>query len=209
MSTQFSTQNDFTRLVELTPELRSKIETAVERLLNILDVYDGDENAEDDGTAEPVNGWPNAGQRPVNAMSCDDDREVDNADYEDGGDSEPTLGWSSTPLQDREYSPEELNAADLECEADVADAPLDEANEGNDEPWLGWIAGGDQTNVHRFGDHAMTDGELDVTVPNVRGLRFERGDSIPVHRLVRPVTKRGIVQCYTSDTTHGGFRYER
>ncbi len=209
MSNSFSTQNDFTRLVELTPELRSKIEIAVERLLDILDVYDGDENAEDDGADEPVNGWPNEGQRPVNAMSCDDDREVDNANYEDGGDREPTLGWSSTPLQDREYSPEELSAADNECEADVADEPHDEADEGNDEPWLGWIAGGDQTNVHRFGYKAMIDGELDATVPDGQGLHFERGYTVPVHRLVRPVAKRRVVKCYASKATHGGLERGR
>ncbi|TNB48054.1 hypothetical protein FF124_10765 [Martelella lutilitoris] len=209
MSNSVSTQDDFTRLVELTPELRRKIETAVERLLDILDVYDGDENAEDDGTSEPVNGWPNEGQRPVNAMSCDDDREVDNADYEEGGDREPTLGWSSTPLQDREYCPEELIAADNECEADVADEQHDEADEGNNEPWLGWVAGGDQTNVHRFGDRAMTDGEIDTTVPDGRGLQFERGYVVPVHRLVRPVAKRGVVKCYASKATHGGFGRER
>lgn len=55
MSFHFRRHENFSRIVELTPELRREIEATVERLIAILDVFDGDENLEDDagGDAEP------------------------------------------------------------------------------------------------------------------------------------------------------------
>ena len=80
MNTHFRERDNYVRITELTPDLKRKIEDAVENLLLILDAYAGDENAEDDGSDEPINGWPSQGQSVTNAMSCDEDTEQDNAD---------------------------------------------------------------------------------------------------------------------------------
>jgi hypothetical protein len=72
--------------VTLSQDDRAGIATTIERLIDMLDAFDGDENLEATGDDEPLHGWPNAGQ-PINeAMCADDDREVDNADWE------PSLG---------------------------------------------------------------------------------------------------------------------
>jgi hypothetical protein len=51
---------------------RQRIEAIIEHLLVILDETDGDENLEDDGTAEPSLGWTLSGLR-----AGFDDREMD------------------------------------------------------------------------------------------------------------------------------------
>lgn len=128
MNTHLRERDNYVRITELTPELKRKIEDAVENLLLILDAYAGDENAEDDGSDEPVNGWPNQGQSSNIAMSCDDEREVDNADYE------PWLGWTTS------------GHTGAPCDRDV------EINGDEDEPFCGWTEDFDQANVHRTAD---------------------------------------------------------
>ncbi|WP_319519903.1 hypothetical protein [uncultured Martelella sp.] len=131
MNTHFREGDSFVSLLEVTPELRKGIEQTVEQLIALLDLFDGDENSEDDGTAEPLNGWPNGDHFPphsvTNALSCDDDRENDNADYEDNADCEPWLGWT---VDGETGSP---------CDADL------ESNGDEQEPLCGWSEGVDQT----------------------------------------------------------------
>ncbi|MBB4123275.1 hypothetical protein [Martelella radicis] len=116
MNTHFREQENFVRILELTPELRKRIERTIEHLVSLLDDYDGEPDAEpllgwtdeevphrkyyaptgegedeDDGTAEPLLGWPNQNERtgshPItDAMSCDEDREFDDSDCEESGD---------------------------------------------------------------------------------------------------------------------------
>jgi hypothetical protein len=69
MSNRSHQSENFTRLIEMTPRLRLEIEATIERLIALLDLYDGDETLE-----------------------------VDDPD-EDGGDDEPSLGW--TDMQSR------------------------------------------------------------------------------------------------------------
>ncbi|AMM83986.1 hypothetical protein [Martelella sp. AD-3] len=128
MSTHFREQDNYVRITELTPELKRKIEDAVENLLMILDAYDGEADDEDDGSDEPVNGWPNQGQFSNNAMSCDDEREIDNSEYE------PWLGWTTSGLAGATYD------RDLEINGD------------EHEPFCGWTEEFDQANVHRTAD---------------------------------------------------------
>lgn len=131
MNTHFRERESYVRIVELTPELRRRIEQTIEHLISLLDDYDGDDSAEDDGTAEPLNGWPNgdhfAPHSVTNALSCDEDREVDNADYEDNADGEPWLGWTTSGLHGASYD------TDLEVNGD------------EQEPLCGWSEGVDQT----------------------------------------------------------------
>lgn len=84
MSFHFRPNDSFSRIIELTPTLRKEIEATVERLIGILDLFDGDENVEDDGNGEPWLGWPD-GKHPDlirNPAGVDDLEEED----EHGGD---------------------------------------------------------------------------------------------------------------------------
>lgn len=94
MNTHFRARENFVRIVDLTPELKRKIEDAVENLLLILDAYEGDADA------EPSIGWPNPGHlgdhKITKAMSCDDDREDDSELEPTGDEDEPALGWTET-----------------------------------------------------------------------------------------------------------------
>ena len=125
MNTHFRERDNYVRITELTPDLKRKIEDAVENLLLILDAYAGDENAEDDGSDEPINGWPSQGQSVTNAMSCDEDTEQDNADQE------PWLGWTVTGVWGGP------------CDQDL------EINGDENEPLCGWTEEFNQANVHR------------------------------------------------------------
>ena len=122
MNTHFREQESYVHIVELTPDLRKRIEQTIEHLISLLDDYDGDDSAEDDGTAEPLNGWPNSGHFIAKEMATDDDREQDNADYE------PSLGWTGSGAHGAPY------------DADV------EVNGDEQEPFCGWTEETDQTN---------------------------------------------------------------
>lgn len=103
MSSRFRSNENFTRLVEMTPRLRLEIEATIERLVALLDLYDGDENREaddldeDGGDDEPSLGWT-AVQSQLDAYGGADrhhyffgyDRELDDCDDEDSGDRWPS-----------------------------------------------------------------------------------------------------------------------
>lgn len=82
MSFHFRPNDSFSRIIELTPTLRKEIEATVERLIGILDLFDGDENVEDDGGSEPYLGWTDMECRYPGFHCCDDREEED----EHGGD---------------------------------------------------------------------------------------------------------------------------
>ncbi|WP_027578399.1 hypothetical protein [Bradyrhizobium sp. Ai1a-2] len=75
---------------------------------------------EPDGDDEPSLGWTERGA----GLSGTDDRELDTADDEDGGDAEPSLGsrdhyhsqeaWAVGDRRDREEDPAESGIADFE-----------------------------------------------------------------------------------------------
>eukprot|EP00873_Tetraselmis_striata_P032030 jgi/Tetstr1/452294/TSEL_039330.t1 len=74
--------------------IASRIETLSDQmnaLIAVLDRMDGDPDLESYGDEEPSLGWPlghGVSQLRLD-MPHDDDREQDDADYEDGGDDEP------------------------------------------------------------------------------------------------------------------------
>lgn len=84
------TADDFTRIIELTPELRQRIEATVEHLLTILDAFEGEPDAEDDGSAEPWLGWSSTG---ATGRFSDLDLE------ENGDEQEPFCGWTEDDNQ--------------------------------------------------------------------------------------------------------------
>ena len=90
------------------PGARRSIEDEIERLIGLLDGLDADADLEDAGDAEPWLGWPNGYQIATPDMSCDDDRELDEASG--FGDAEgmavdmqgePDLGWTEEIDQER------------------------------------------------------------------------------------------------------------
>jgi hypothetical protein len=125
---------------------RAGIATTIERLINMLDDMDGDENLEIGEDEEPYLGWPNAGQ-PARLQMCDD-RELDDCGDEHGGDDEFTLGWSEANsltghlsagaygLHDGEMEPSLgwTEEADQERRQERAEGWLPE----DGEPLLGW-----------------------------------------------------------------------
>ncbi|MGE6739667.1 hypothetical protein ACQKGC_05265 [Allorhizobium pseudoryzae] len=82
MSFHFRPNENFSRIVELTPALRREIEATVERLIAILDMFDGDEDLEDDASGEPWLGWTDMEARYPRFHSGDDREDED----EHGGD---------------------------------------------------------------------------------------------------------------------------
>ena len=76
-------------------DLRARVEDAIERLIAFLDALDGDADFEPVNDDEPALGWTysfdGAPVLPIDLVG--DDRELDEADDEGGGDLEPSLGW--------------------------------------------------------------------------------------------------------------------
>ena len=76
MSFHFRPNQNFSRIIELTPQLRREIEATVEQLIAILDLFDGDENLEEDdhgeecGDAEPSLGWRNSGSQAASDFTA-------------------------------------------------------------------------------------------------------------------------------------------
>ena len=188
MGYHFREQESFVRIVELTPALRKRIEATIEHLLSILDQFDGDENLEDEAGGEPWLGWPE-GRHPdmFRGPAANDDREQDNADWEDGGDDEPTLGAPERHPVSVEYAPlgvtcrqpgfvrhvpersqehwadglrgDHEREEENEHGGDVFDQPHD--GETDSEPDLGWTEEIDQSSVSRFGKVGFDDLEED------------------------------------------------
>lgn len=77
------------------PRLRERLEAEIERLIALLDALDGDSDFEPANDDEPSFGWTYSFDGVPLPLAADggDDRELDPADDEDGGDLEPSLGW--------------------------------------------------------------------------------------------------------------------
>ena len=97
---------------------RKLVETAIERLIDLLDAIEPDPDLEANGDEEPSLGWPIPDPR-WNHSTPDptggDDRELDAAD------DEPWLGWTELEARYGKYS--ELSCSDLEeqCEDEGAE----------------------------------------------------------------------------------------
>ncbi|MGR9169614.1 hypothetical protein [Rhizobium sp. KDH_Rht_773_N] len=87
------------RLVELR---RSAVEALIEELIALLDAIDGDPDLEDNADYEPSLG----STAKCIGSECVEDLEFDDCDDEDGGDEEPTMGWSN-PEGLRSHVPDE------------------------------------------------------------------------------------------------------
>jgi hypothetical protein len=88
--------------VTLSPDDRAGIATTIERLINMLDALDGDENLEDGGDLEPNIGWA-SDERYSQGFDDTDEREVEDEhggnildEPHDDDELEPFLGWSET-----------------------------------------------------------------------------------------------------------------
>jgi hypothetical protein len=90
-----------TRLALRDPQTRRSIEDAIERLVALLDQFDGEPDFEPANDDEPSIGWvergpasPPIGDQSVHVAGdpAAVDLELDNSDWESGGDSEPSLG---------------------------------------------------------------------------------------------------------------------
>ena len=77
--------------LEMTPALRQRMEHAVEQLIWLLDVFDGDTDFEPDMEGEPSLGWPDGVSQGAARCGGGYDLELDLADDEDGGDDEPDV----------------------------------------------------------------------------------------------------------------------
>jgi hypothetical protein len=82
-----------TTFLALTPSLRARIENTIDHLVALLDTLDGDSDFEPANDDEPSFGWSYSfdGAPLPSAADRGDDRELDPADDEDGGDLEPEL----------------------------------------------------------------------------------------------------------------------
>ena len=90
------------------PVVRRSIEDEIEGLIGLLDGMDTDADFEGTGDAEPWLGWPNGCQIATPDMSCDDDRELEDASGFGDADGmavdmrgEPDLGWTEEIDQER------------------------------------------------------------------------------------------------------------
>lgn len=82
------TSNGLARLQQLR---RAALEAYIEELIALLDCLDGDDDLEDNGDLEP-----SLGSSPhVIGNEIAYDLELDVCDDEEGGDEEPTMGWSN------------------------------------------------------------------------------------------------------------------
>jgi len=89
--------------VTLSPDDRAGIATTIERLINMLDDLDGDENLEDGGDLEPNIGWASDERGSRGFDDSGDEREIEDEhggnildEPHDDEELEPFLGWSET-----------------------------------------------------------------------------------------------------------------
>ena len=91
MGIAFAPGSEFTRIVELTPALRKRVEATIEHLVALLDAYDGEADS------EPNLGWPERFGRGAVESDPGDDRE-DESDFEpEEGDDDH--GWTEDVCQ--------------------------------------------------------------------------------------------------------------
>ena len=115
-----------TAFLAVTPTMRRRLAATCEALIALLDEIDGDENLEETADNEPHLGWPNAGQPAVAAMSSDDDREADSADYESSHDEEHQLGWQNEGSQSSLHSSPDDREDDAGDDREVENEHFDE-----------------------------------------------------------------------------------
>jgi hypothetical protein len=134
---------------------RSSIATTIERLIDMLDALDGDENLEETGDVEPYLGWPECGPQrlmepgryPIGPMNDDREGEALWTDAgpqyeleEDRSDDEMTFGWAesqslSGKLAAGFYGDQDECEEENEHGGDICDHPHDDDEK---EPFLGW-----------------------------------------------------------------------
>jgi len=68
---------------------RSELEAHIDDMIAILDTLDGDPDFEPENDNEPSLGWPAYGPGALAPVFEHDDREVEDENDEDGGDTEP------------------------------------------------------------------------------------------------------------------------
>lgn len=105
MGYHFREQDSFVRIVELTPAMRKQIEATIEHLLSVLDQFDGDENLEEDDPAE------------------------------EGGDTEPSLGWADMQARYDFYGVGDRHHVGLGYDRELD--TVDDEDGGETEPSLG------------------------------------------------------------------------
>lgn len=135
---------------------RAGIERAVEQLLDILDVLDGDPDLEDDGTAEPWIGWPGENYIHVGQGAKHLPGEgFLNVDCEhDESEKEPWLGWTRTG---------HLGESSVDGEHDLESDPSERERDDSDfEPSLGWTSTMAMGSTHKS--------ELDLELDDEREL---------------------------------------
>lgn len=102
----------------------------VDALLLALDAMTSDPDLETSDDGEPWLGWVGTGP-----TSCDsgDDREVDNSDWEDGGDCEPSLAAPDDKHCGSQISWARGSQTDLEATNEDGGDILDEPHDGGDD----------------------------------------------------------------------------
>lgn len=125
---------DFAHSIPL-PENRLALEALIQAAIDRLDDLDPDPDLEEEPDGEPILGAPEARAGSWNGLRPEaftDDRELDDADDEDGGDDEPSLGsfqdmsqerWASMGTDDREEQCDDEGASDADLEEDDASWP--------------------------------------------------------------------------------------
>ncbi len=116
--------------ITLNPRDRLELSTTIENLINMLDELSPDPDLEDDYSGEPWLGWPDArGLSQLASSAPQDDREADTCDDEATALERHGKGFYASGADDSEEN---------EDGGDINGEPHDRADEGNDEPWLGW-----------------------------------------------------------------------
>ncbi len=87
----FTNATHVSLFLEFTPDLRKRMEQTVEHLIWLLDTFDDDPDLEENGDHEPNLGFGNTTGLGALGFDPGDDRELDLADDEDGGDAEPDV----------------------------------------------------------------------------------------------------------------------
>jgi hypothetical protein len=122
------------------PEARELLERAIECLIALLDLQEGDPELEEGGDEEATLGWPNADHRAGAAG------QVRLYPEERDGDNEPSLGWGDMESRYGHYDWQSRQG-------------LEEEHDGS-EPSLGWQNDGSQRALRT----ACQDGELEPSL---------------------------------------------
>jgi hypothetical protein len=99
-------------LLERPKDMRAAAGEIIELLIGFLDMTCGDPDREPDEGAEPSLGWTLDGRGYFDSG----DREQDNADDEDGGDNEPSLGSLDQPEDQTRWGFSSRKDLEEQCE---------------------------------------------------------------------------------------------